>query len=120
MACECGVPYAAELLAFVDAVLTGSAEEIDCRRRTVTAVMGHEALSNAAAVIGNFQRMNRIADAMGIELDTMVEVLASPFQEKPGFANFHSASHSKSTGRFTRLLGTLLYRIVMKFFRPPG
>lgn len=69
---DSGVPAGAELLRFVDASLTGSPDLTQARTELVTAV-GAEAMVDAAAVIGNFQRMVRIADGTGIVLDAMLD-----------------------------------------------
>ena len=58
------LPAGRVLIEFTDAVLGGSIEET-LRSRVVDAV-GSTGLVDAAAVIGNFEMMNRIADATGM------------------------------------------------------
>ncbi len=56
-----------ELVAFVDAALSGHPET---GRDGVEKALGKPALVRAAAVIGNFQMMNRVADATGMPVGT--------------------------------------------------
>lgn len=59
-----GIPGGAELIAFVDAVVSGG--DLSSTHAAVRDVLGPEALFDAAAVIGNFQMMNRVAEVSGI------------------------------------------------------
>ncbi len=52
------------LLAYVDAVLFGT--NIAATRSGVVDVLGEHAAVDAAAVMGNFEMMNRIADGVGM------------------------------------------------------
>ena len=63
---EVGVPHAGVLLAFADAALVGDAH---AARLAVLAAMGEAAMIDAAAVIGGFDGITRIADATGIPLE---------------------------------------------------
>ena len=56
-----------ELLAFVGAALSGHPE---AGRDGVEKALGPPALVRAAAVIGNFQMMTRVADATGMPVGT--------------------------------------------------
>jgi hypothetical protein len=58
------IPGGRELLAFVDAVLRGG--DIPGTRAAVITALGEKAAVDAAAVIGNFEMMNRIADGVGM------------------------------------------------------
>jgi hypothetical protein len=66
---EVGVPHARELLAFADAALTFDAATMAAPRDAAWAAVGEAALVDAAAVIGGFNGIVRIADAMGIPLE---------------------------------------------------
>lgn len=57
-------PGGVALLAFVDAVLSGG--DVASTAAAVKAELGAAGLVDAAAVIGNFQMMNRVADGTGI------------------------------------------------------
>ncbi|MEE8490154.1 MAG: hypothetical protein V3S60_00810 [Acidimicrobiia bacterium] len=54
------------LLDFVDALLVGSEAELTRAREKLLEEMGSASLVDAAAVVGNFQMMNRVADATGM------------------------------------------------------
>jgi len=64
-----GVRYGAELAAFAEAVARRDTEALPAARETLLRVIGPEAMVDAAAVAGNFQRMVRIADSTGIPID---------------------------------------------------
>jgi hypothetical protein len=54
------------LLAFVDAALSG--DGLEEARANLTAEVGWDGTVAAAGVIGNFEMMNRVADATGISV----------------------------------------------------
>jgi hypothetical protein len=60
------VPEGSVLLDFVDAVLTGGADDRAATRVRVLDAVGSTGLVDAAGVIANFEMMNRIADATGM------------------------------------------------------
>ena len=64
---EIGVPHAALLLGFADAVIAGGA--IAVQRDRVVAALGEAAVVDAAAVIAGFDGITRIADATGIPIE---------------------------------------------------
>lgn len=63
-----GVRGGEALLAFAEAAVTRS-ERLPDVREALKEALGEQGLIEAAAVIGNFERMTRIADATGIPLD---------------------------------------------------
>ena len=58
------VPGGSELLAYVDATLSGTS--IGQARSAVAAAISPAGAVDAAAVTGNFEMMNRIADGVGM------------------------------------------------------
>lgn len=60
------IPGGDALLRFVDAVLARSTVGIGAAVTVVMAELGQAGLVDAAAVIGNFQMMNRVADGTGM------------------------------------------------------
>ena len=58
------VPSGRELLGYVDAILSGGG--IEAARQQVADALGDAASVDAAAVTGNFEMMNRIADGVGM------------------------------------------------------
>lgn len=63
---ESGVPGGDVLLPFVDSVMAGSDEDRRAARAAIVDALGTESLVDAAAVHGNFQMMNRVAEGTGI------------------------------------------------------
>ncbi len=60
-----GVPGGNVLLRLVDACLIGDEGDRQTARAAVRSELGDDGLMHAAGVFGNFQMMNRIADATG-------------------------------------------------------
>ncbi len=60
------LPHGIALLDFVDALLVGSEADLIRAREKLLEDMGSASLVDAAAVVGNFQMMNRVADATGM------------------------------------------------------
>jgi hypothetical protein len=58
------LPGGTELIAFVNATLSGAGTS--AARAAVAKALGERAAVDAAAVIGNFEMMNRIADGVGM------------------------------------------------------
>ncbi|HEC10758.1 MAG TPA: hypothetical protein ENI86_14520 [Acidimicrobiales bacterium] len=59
-------PVSSALTSLVDAALKHG--DLVSARRTVLEVLGPEALVTACSVIGNFEKMNRMADGTGLGL----------------------------------------------------
>lgn len=59
-----------ELVAFADAAIGSAAERLDQAREALIRALGADAIIDAAAVIGGFDGITRIADATGIPLET--------------------------------------------------
>ncbi|MFT4569746.1 MAG: hypothetical protein ACI8TX_003037 [Hyphomicrobiaceae bacterium] len=109
-----GVPAATELIAFVDAALRGSTEELEQARVTLRDTVGDAGLIDAAATVGNFERMNRIADATGIALDAPVRAMSADLIEQLGSRRFASAASTKQTSPIVRALASRLRPIGMR------
>lgn len=94
----------AELVAFTDAILKGDdAARAEQRDRLVAAV-GAEGAVDAAAVVANFEMMNRIADSTGIPLDTVISIASQDLQEEMDLNRFASAAHTPKSGTGKRLV----------------
>ena len=63
------VPHGGALLAFADAALGRDGATLARAREAVRTELGEAALFDAAAVIGGFDGITRIADATGIALE---------------------------------------------------
>ena len=60
------LPGGSALVSLVNAAVKGGADEIVAAGRRVRASLGSAALADTAAVIGNFEMMNRVAHGTGI------------------------------------------------------
>jgi hypothetical protein len=73
------VPHGGTLLAFADAALGGDDVVLARAREAVRSAVGEAGLSDAAGVIGGFNGIVRIADAIGIPLEPEKVELAADF-----------------------------------------
>jgi hypothetical protein len=85
------VPGGAALLRFVDATLARSTAGIEAAAEAVTAELGPDGLVDAAAVIGNFQMMNRVADGAGMPVGTGSRIRNAALINLLGFDRFDHA-----------------------------
>ncbi len=101
---DAGIEHGALLTGFADAAVKGDAAELATARDALRAAAGSAVVVDAAGVIGNFERMVRIADSTGIPLDGMVEAMSGDLQEDLGLDRFESR---RATGRagIARALG---------------
>jgi len=99
------VPAAGALVGLVEASLSADDVDAEKARERVRLELGSEALVDAAAIIGNFERMTRIADGTGIPLDTPVNVATESLRAELGIDRFESAANTKSVRGWERLLG---------------
>ena len=72
-AIESGIPHGRALLEFASAVVGRDHAHLAHAREALRAGMGDAGVADAAAVASNFERMVRIADAIGIELGDWME-----------------------------------------------
>lgn len=112
-----GVARAAELLAFADAAVQGEPGALAAARADLLEALGPEALVDAAAVVANFERMVRIADATGIPLDAPVAALAADLREPLGLGRFGSAANTPDVGALGRAVGKVLRRVAPRLLR---
>src|SRR5205814_2757437 len=64
-----GVPHGALLVGFAEAVLRDDDARLSRARSALRGSLGDAALVDAAAVVGFFNAIDRVADATGIPLD---------------------------------------------------
>src|SRR5262249_1762369 len=99
-----GVAHAAQLSAFAEAALRGDGATLARARDALRAAAGAAALVDAAAVIGNFERMTRIADATGIPLDAPSVLASADFRARLGLERYPSAQNTPRANVIARLL----------------
>jgi len=75
---DCGIPHYRELIEFANALVAGSPAELDEARATLFTAVGDHGVIRAAAVVGNFQMMNRALGTIGA---TLGEKLPLPLRE---------------------------------------
>ena len=92
------LPYASELMQFAEAVASWDESAIAAARQELLAVAGAAVLVDAAGVAGNFQRMVRIADSMGIPVDAMDNEISNQVREELDLYRFASAENSPIPG----------------------
>lgn len=66
---DSGIPQGGLLVAFAEAVLGADDERLAAARMGLAEALGDEALVDAAAVVANFNAIDRVADATGIPVD---------------------------------------------------
>jgi hypothetical protein len=89
-----GVQYGAELMAFAEALAKRDEQLLAEARQSLLNAAGAAVLVDAAGVAGNFQRMVRIADSMGIPVDNMQAEFGQQVRQELNLARFESAANS--------------------------
>ena len=85
--------------AFAESIALRDEKVMAESRQALLAAAGPAVLVDAAGVAANFQRMVRIADAIGIPVDYMDSTTVQGIQQELGLKEFASARHSlKSHG----------------------
>ncbi len=109
-----GVAHAAGLTAFAEAAVRGEPDALAAARDALRARAGSAALVDAAAVVGNFERMTRIADATGIPLDGASQLASEDFRSALGLETYASARSTRPLGFVRRALAPLLTPLARK------
>ena len=105
---DSGVPQGNLLSQLVDTTLKPTEYPPEAAvqvRQDICDAIGAEALVDASAIVGNFQRMVRIADGTGIPLDKQVAVISADLREELGYNKFGSANLTPKVGWFARWMG---------------
>ena len=89
---DAGVAHGYRLLAFVEAIMRG--EAADAERDRLRAVLSPDAFVDAAALIGSFNVVDRIADATGIPLDAEMDAMSRDVRDELGLGRFASAANT--------------------------
>ncbi len=116
-AAQSGVAHGDVLLRFAEAVLGRDDALLERARQQALDALGPDAFVDAAAVVGNFQRMVRIADGTGIPLDTPVNALSTDLQSEIGIDAYASAANTPPLETLARSLGRLLRPVTMPLLR---
>ncbi len=105
-----GIVYGEKLTAFADAAVAGDPATLASARDALRDAAGSEALVDAAAVLGNFERMVRIADGTGIPLDEVVHTMSGDFREGLGIDSYRSR-REVDAGPLARAFAPVLRRV---------
>jgi len=104
-------------------VLGSDGDRLGQTRRRLQQELGPAALVDAAAIVATFEQMDRIADATGIPLDTVVDMVSQDVQAELGLAMFASSHNTPSSAighLAARLLAPLrapMMRLASRFLR---
>ena len=116
-----GLPGGEGLTALAESTVRGDEEGMRAARVRVRGELGEAALVDAAAVIGNFERMVRIADGSGIPLDEPVAMVSADLRDELGLDAFGGAERVGPVQGVRRLAGRVLGRMLpaaLKVLRP--
>jgi hypothetical protein len=112
-----GVPHAAVLIAFAEAATGTNDAALDAARSAVLREMGAEQLIDAAAVISNFERMVRVADATGTPLDAPLLVISQTLRRDLDLDRFTAAAATPPPWLVWRLAGRVVEPVAMGLLR---
>ena len=87
------VPHGAALIAYAEAATRGS-DELAQARDALQAAVGDEGLVRAAATVGIFNGLVRVADSIGIPLDEGTRAVSGGFRERLGLNAYSGASNT--------------------------
>jgi hypothetical protein len=85
-----GVPHAATLIEFGEAMLGGDQDRQSLARQSIYRVLGPEGLVDAAAIVASFNAVVKIADATGIPLEDFKEAATQDLREALGLERFNN------------------------------
>lgn len=71
------VPHGPALIRFATASISGTDEDVTSARSALAEAAGEAAMVRAAGVIGNFQMMNRLVDAVGVPIPAPLAEIAT-------------------------------------------
>ncbi len=88
---QSGIAHAAELVAFVEAVMGDDDDALVKARAVLRAVVSPEAFVDACALIAAFNVVDRIADSTGIPLDEPVALMTADLRNELDLVRFQSS-----------------------------
>ena len=89
-----GIPHGGKLIEFAEAVIGPDPERLATARGALLQTLGPAALVDAAAVVANFNAIDRVADATGTPVDDARIDTSAPFRAQLGIDRFPSARFS--------------------------
>lgn len=91
---DVGIPGGLALVGLVDSFVTGDVADRQESRETVLEELGPESLVDAAAVFGNFEMMNRVAEGTGIPVPPQALEREAEMMEKLGLYDILKSQHT--------------------------
>jgi len=91
---DLGIKFGVELVAFAQTIATRDNAGIAKSRDILANTAGPNVVVDAAGVAANFQRMVRIADAIGIPVDDMTAEISLEAQRDLNLTRFASAQNT--------------------------
>ena len=88
------VEHADILLAYADAIYASDSGELERTREQVPSRMGSGAAIEAAATAANFSMLDRVANAVGIQIESMAIEQTEDFRGKLGINQYVSAANT--------------------------
>ena len=82
---DSNIEHGSLLTAFAEAIVGRDEVAIAATRQTVVDAMGGHAMVDAAGVVSNFERNDRVADGTGIPLGDGLEGFSAQTREQLGF-----------------------------------
>ncbi len=98
------IPHSEALIRFCDTFMGDDPDVFAAARTALADEMGMDSMVDAAGVVSNFQRMDRIADGTGIPSDGPMMMLQQEFVEQLGLDRFTSAGNTPEMSWLKRLL----------------
>jgi hypothetical protein len=93
---------------FVEAAVRRDEPRLAEAREALELKMGNDALVDAAAVIGCFQRLNRMADGAGIELDEQMVMMTSGLRKELKIDDYASAANTPKLTGLKKILSIIM------------
>ena len=88
------VVHADILLAYADAIYASDSGELERTREQVRSRMGSGATIEAAATAANFSMLDRVANAVGIQIESMAIEQTEDFRGELGINQYVSAANT--------------------------
>jgi len=88
------VEHADILLAYADAIYASDSDELERTREQVHSRMGSGATIEAAATAANFSMLDRVANAVGIQIESMAIKQTEDFRGELGINQYVSAANT--------------------------
>ena len=95
---DCGIEHGMRLVTFTEAVMATDEAALARERTALRGLLTPEAFVDAAAVIGAFNVVDRIANATGIPLDAGLAAMSGEVREELDLARFSSSANTPGAG----------------------